>query len=498
MTDRCLHVLLALMLCTSPLAAATLTVTNLDDSGAGSLRQAIGDAQPGDIIELLLTGSIDLASGELVVDKDLTIEGPGADLLAIDATLSETRVLSVVAGTLRLSNITIRGGRTVPPESEAATQRPGGGIRIAQGASVHATACVITDNRVHAARGQSFYEVYGGGIFNAGTFVADRCTVSLNSTYWDGFAGSTGSTGGGLYNNSGAHATLRDCTFSGNSARGGDAGSMPGGAAGGAIYNRGTLTIETSTISGNVASGGSSGLSMGGDASGGGVANYGELSIANSTITQNQVIGGSGPVTGHQHGGGIYNYRGSVVIAGTVVAGNFRGSDFSPPRAADDCAGELMSSGYNLVGADTDCQLNSNDGDLVGNSTSPIDASLAPLAANGGGTATHALRAGSPAIDAGHPDSCPAHDQRGVSRPADGDGDGTGECDIGAFEANGRCAGDCSSDGLVTVDELLVLVSVSLGMEAAEVCPAGDLNSDGNVTVDEILSAVDRAMRSCM
>jgi hypothetical protein len=66
---------------------------------------------------------------------------------------------------------------------------------------------------------------------------------------------------------------------------------------------------------------------------------------------------------------------------------------------------------------------------------------LGPLASNGGKTKTHALLAGSPAIDAANPaapgsggTSCPTKDQRGIGRPKDGNGDTVSRCDMGAFE----------------------------------------------------------------
>ena len=57
-----------------------------------------------------------------------------------------------------------------------------------------------------------------------------------------------------------------------------------------------------------------------------------------------------------------------------------------------------------------------------------------PLADNGGFTHTHALLPGSPAIDTGSPTVCPATDQRGITRPIDGDWDWVPRCDMGAYE----------------------------------------------------------------
>lgn len=65
------------------LNAATYTVTNINDSGAGSLRQAIGDTAPGDTVNFGITGTIRLTSGLLVINKNLTVQGPGANLLSI-------------------------------------------------------------------------------------------------------------------------------------------------------------------------------------------------------------------------------------------------------------------------------------------------------------------------------------------------------------------------------------------------------------------------------
>jgi hypothetical protein len=65
---------------------STLTVVNLNDHGAGSLRAELAQARPGDTIVFAhqLHGTITLTSGELEVRNSVTIKGPSADLLAIN------------------------------------------------------------------------------------------------------------------------------------------------------------------------------------------------------------------------------------------------------------------------------------------------------------------------------------------------------------------------------------------------------------------------------
>lgn len=67
-----------------PVHATTITVTNTNDGGPGSLRQALINVNDGDTINFAVTGTISLTSGELLVDKSVTISGPGAANLALD------------------------------------------------------------------------------------------------------------------------------------------------------------------------------------------------------------------------------------------------------------------------------------------------------------------------------------------------------------------------------------------------------------------------------
>src|SRR5438552_14842816 len=90
--------------------AGTITVTNTNDSGVGSLRQALAMANGGDTITFAVSGTIGLTSGELLVDKSITISGPGAGELVIDGN-AKNRVFHVGSGTtVTVSGLTITNG----------------------------------------------------------------------------------------------------------------------------------------------------------------------------------------------------------------------------------------------------------------------------------------------------------------------------------------------------------------------------------------------------
>src|SRR5436309_13679865 len=97
--------------------ANVITVTNTNDSGPGSLRQALADANDGDTITFAVTGTIGLTSGELVINRNITISGPGADLLAVSrAAKASFRIFHVMLGHtvtiegLRISNGSVLNG----------------------------------------------------------------------------------------------------------------------------------------------------------------------------------------------------------------------------------------------------------------------------------------------------------------------------------------------------------------------------------------------------
>ncbi|MCH7593719.1 MAG: hypothetical protein IIB27_04345 [Chloroflexi bacterium] len=110
-----------------------------------------------------------------------------------------------------------------------------------------------------------------------------------------------------------------------------------------------------------------------------------------------------------------------VTLSNTILAGN-------TATKGPDCLGVVTSLGHNLVGNGSGCEFIARAGDILGTAARPVDAGLAGLKIDGGTTATNALLAGSPAIDAADGGSCPPVDQRGVPRPRGA------SCDIGAYE----------------------------------------------------------------
>ena len=250
---------------------STLTVTNTQDSGRGSLRAEIAAAQSGDTIVFSPTlassskphhggttstpGKITLTSGDLNLTKNLTIQGPGADQLAISGYGGNTftRIFEVAPNTtVSLSGVSIING-----SGYATVQNPG----------------------------YAPWDGFGGGILNLGTLTLSACTVdycyALNQ-------------GGGIYSD--GTLTVSGCTVYGNRA-----------ADGAGIATSGTATLVNSTISNNNASDTSPG-SYQPDGMGGGIANGGTLTLSGCTVSGNLA---------NYEGSGIYNDT-----SGTVTVEN--------------------------------------------------------------------------------------------------------------------------------------------------------------------------------
>lgn len=241
---------------------------------------------------------------------------------------------------------------------------------------------IFTDNTSSA---------YGGGLYNISS------DPELTNVLFHNNGGSTTTQGGGLYNQQ-SSPTLRNVTFSQNNAS--DYG-------GGMRNNDSSPWLENVTFSGNSA-----------DSYGGGMYNVNSFpTVVNSTFSGNSASFG---------GGGIYNFSGSSTLTNVIIANSTSGGDC----ANNDVAGGSINatSSFNLIE-----ETGTLACDLVNGSNSNIigqDPNLGSLQNNGGPLETHDLLAGSPAINAGDNNACPATDQRGVTRPQPV----TGQCDIGAVE----------------------------------------------------------------
>ncbi len=357
-----------------------LVVTTLADSGDGSLREALGVIADGGTITFdaaLAGGTIGLTSGQLVVDRSVTIDAAAAPGVVVSGS-GASRVFQVDStATVSMNDLEVADGVGAPQ---------------------------------------------GGGILNFGTLSLDRVVVRDNTQSAAGPANFEFG-GGGVYNGAGATLNLTDSTVQDN-----DSPNQPGGGVYGFFGS--TINITRSTISGNSS----------GDVAGG-LRSLGNATVLNSTF--------SGNVSTVWHGGGIFHTDGELTVTNSTFAENVAPAGtasgilvatFGAPANATltnnvlegfgdafACAIEgggaatITSGGSNVI-SDGSCNPNGST------DQSATDALLGPLADNGGPTLTHALGAGSPAIDTANDAFCPATDQRGVARPQGGG------CDVGAFE----------------------------------------------------------------
>jgi Right handed beta helix region len=334
---------------------APFIVTNLNDGGAGSLRQAItlaNAAADADTITFAagLTGTINLslvgaddtnAGGDLDILNPVSIQGPGANVLRVKQTVVNERVFDVLPGVganVAISGLKISGGN--------GSAGDGAGVFLESAATLTLSAVEITENATTFNGGGVAQDIPGS------VLVIMNSTIANNSVVGVGF-------GGGIEIFDGS-TTIVNSTISGNTAGGTDGGGIrtaPGGD---------NLTIRNSTITGNSST-----------------ANGAGISIA------------AGPV---------------VTLSSTIVAGN-------NPAAVGDISGTVQAvSDHNLIGIDTGLTgiTNGVNGNLIGTAATPINPLLGPLQLNGGPTRTHTLLAGSPALDKGFDSVGLASDQRGI------------------------------------------------------------------------------------
>lgn len=411
------------------------------------------------------------ARGELRVSKTgtLIVGGTGSGLLTINGN-NQNRVLLIQNGAYAMiGGMTVTGGNGVGLDAGS-----GGAIRNSNGW------LVVNDSIVRNSSAQT-----GGGISSSnGNFSLNRSTVRNNNV---------GSDGGALHLSSGSTgaASISNSVIVTNNAT----------ANGGAVHSQGRLDIENSYLAGNIAGQNGGGVynfsgtavivrsaieSNTSSGAGGGLVNLGNLQLSRSSLNGNSAVSNGGAAFNQgtitidnttvaenvgQDGGGIYSSQGTTVLNSSTVAGNLANSTggglFNSPGAtvsarntifgdnsatgqSPDFSGVLNSLGYNLIENSSGANITGTiTGNIIGN-----DPKLGRLAPNGGPTLTKMILPGSPAIDFGDPSGVISPDQRGTTRPRDGDRNGSTIQDIGAVERDPRIDGtryDFDGDGIADV-----------------------------------------------
>ncbi len=368
---------------------ATGSVTNCHDSGPGSLRTAVQVAKPGATIRFSLSPRcrvITLTSGRITIPVDLTIDGPGANALAVSGDHTQQIFLVPTGVRATISRLTLEDGSA---PSCTGTCSDGGAIENT------GTLRIEADNLLGNAAPSS-----GGAIHNLGTLAITDSTFYANTSH----------SGGAIANDQGGHSlTITHSTISDNEA-----------AYGGGIdtYYGSTTTVTDSTLTANRALGticGSCGGAVGNDG--------GTTRLVHDTIWGNYGGYGGGVFNGDTYvlGGAPCYYPtrcvpggGSITLVATIVANN----------AGGDCHGpSIVDGGYNLV-SDGSCDFSHANHSLSG---TPAGLRPGGLRSNGGPTETIAPEPGSPAVArVGLPSLCRGTDQRGVPWPRS-------HCNIGAY-----------------------------------------------------------------
>jgi len=355
-------------------------------------------------------------NGDLDVIGELEVLGLGQGLSTIDGSAND-RILEVLSGAkLKVRKLTLRNGRTT-----------GYGAGIENHGDTLVWHVHLRGNRASAG----FDPGQGGGIANYGSLDVHYAVFDDNSSNaGEAYLGH----GGALYNS--GTLWVRDTLFSNN--RSSDDNDA---ALGGALYNNGIADVARSAFIGNISYG-----------SGGAISNDGNglLKLTNSTVSANQ--------SGEYYGGAISNGQvypptdglpdmrlinvtiadnrnygltnnGKLLVRNSLVSGNW--NDYFDQSM--NCKNEGPDAVYQAIGLLLGNGPGNCTADLYVENAETFTRVIYPLADNNGPTQTHALRKGSLAVDAGI-GSCTQHDQRRLSRPRDGNGDGISVCDLGAYE----------------------------------------------------------------
>ena len=437
--------------------AVTSANTNVS-SGAIAGECSAGVSGSPDVIQFSAGGTINLFLGQLTLAEDVEVDGKGAVTVSGQGSSRVFEVNNAANATLR--GVVIRDGDTTGN---------GGGVLVSSSAAVRMEDSVIEGNTATGDGGGVAVDGASVTIINSivdantgmtgGVHIVDSTVMSTISD--SVISNNVGAPGGEIDNGAGVaiggagQLTMERTEVSGNTT---SSGNTAGAIALSSVLDSAFLIVLDSTISGNSNSGATGVRTAGVQHSFGGtvtisgstfVDNTGirvievgpGMSIVNSTISGNTAnnaisIGDDDDLTllfstvTANTGGGLNMFGDPAVTVGaSVVAGNSGTDIFTIPNFN----GVFVSEGFNVVGVVVDVTPgNVATPSAVGDVVGVVDPLLGPLADNGGSTDTHALLAGSPAIDrvTGVVSEDEVVDQRGEVRPM-----GVAK-DSGAFEAS--------------------------------------------------------------
>ncbi|CAM8622757.1 Parallel beta-helix repeat [Acidimicrobiia bacterium] len=417
----------ALVLAPQAGAATTYTVTNTADSGAGSLRQALDDANNNAGADIIVfdagaSGTITLTTGQLDIFDDVTITGLGAADSIISGN-NNSRIFYIynyeTSLTVSISGLTMTDGASTNYGGAIANWGNDltlssvvltGNEAIGAGGAIHSAPSISPNTDTNAPLTIIDSEISdntaggtGGGLnfYRVGNVTITNTVISGNATV---------RSGGGIYARYAGNVSIDSSTFDQNTA----------GAVGGGLYATYTdsFTMTNSTVSGNQGTNGA-GLLLG---------KNGDVLIANSTVANN--VGSP-----NGSGGGALNLwesSGDTSIIFCTISGN--ASSISTVRLASDSPYEIEITGtimsdnatnggsgtqavellltevFESTAAPSELTLSSSlimgttDGDPLidgGGNVNGVSAQLGALADNGGATFTMEPATGSPVIDAG-------------------------------------------------------------------------------------------------
>lgn len=247
---------------------AIFTATNGNDTGTGSLRQAISDANGAagvDEIRFSDVTLVDLISGELQITDELTITGGTTNVtVQRNAGATDFRIFNVTGGVATtFDNLTVTHGQTT-----------GNGAGINSDGEVNLTNSIVSGN----TSGDR-----GGGVYTRQAINLTNSSVSNNSST---------DNGGGIYGRNGT-ISFADSTVSGNSSN----------RYGGGVHTRSQIIATNSTVSDNFSRRNGAGL----------YSRSGNISLTDSTVSGN---------SSNRHGGGIWARNRTITLTNSTVSGN--------------------------------------------------------------------------------------------------------------------------------------------------------------------------------